>query len=70
MNAILASQAVVFSLMIPTLSAHQRDGTRWLARSRPMDLSLPIAPRATWGARLAVHLIIVFAALIARRPTR
>jgi hypothetical protein len=57
----LAVQAIALSVIFSSSWARNRDGTNFLSRSRPMDLVLPIAPRASWFARLLAHILVILA---------
>jgi hypothetical protein len=50
-----ALQALMISLVLGGSWQSRRDGLGILARCRPMDLMLPIPPRASWAARLVAH---------------
>ena len=63
-TAMLALQAVLITCFITMFWSRRLDGGQLLPRARSMELVLPIAPRASWSARLIAHVCVILAPLL------
>lgn len=64
MTAMLGAQALAIAVILCGRQAYLWDGVQPHVRSQPMELMLPIAPRAAWCARLIAHGIAIAVPLL------